>query len=823
MRSILRLAAEVGLSLMIIGVPFALGGVHKATIALACLVASMTLIALHLYRRTTKRRLRVTWFGLGLIGLTAYTAFQMVPLPVWLLGLIAPATAQVLTSSFAGIAGAPTGHGWHPISLDAASTFWETIKIGTCALAFIGAHNYLYRPNRRRRMLTLLLGGGVTLVLLGLIGAVVAPRHPLIFYSPTAAGGGQGLITTSFVNPNHGAAFLSLCLMSAVGLVLAVEDMQKKVMLTIAGVILGTGVFLTLSKGGIMAMSMALVVFTALLLLTNFLIANSKTSTPPFYLKIFGKNFRHSSETRLSLPLAVIPALVAMVLVVTAWLAYEDVTREFAHMLPDRNGDWSKAGLWPSGLAMVLANPIVGAGRGAFFTAFPRYLEVDLPNRIASHLENQYLHLPAELGIPVALAIFVATGAALWVWFVKGHHGPRPLALVAALLALALHNAIDFSLEILGVALPAAIIAGQLSAGVTSPRSHMKGDRPKRGRDLLTVARSSTALVLAVFMLICLGRALFAPPPDPWEDDRRLAALVKKKVPLDEFRKAAHAAILRHPADYMPHLALARYAAAAGKTEAMASLNKAMFLFPRSPQIHLEAARVLRRFGKRRQALLEYRTALEYGAAHIRLLREALPMVRSERDLEILITPHKPKVHAAMVTELLKVNRKASKARVARNLKMASMVAKKSIARWPNHEASQTANIEVLLAQGKTGEARAAAEVMIHQNQTAEAFLLLARAAGADKGPRAAIAVLVRAQRLLPGRSDHSFALTHAYIKIKDFESAAAVVKELQTYADSTKMLVKTHGLLSHIYKLSGDLHLSRHHAKQVERLRHKK
>ncbi len=808
---------------MILGVPFALGGVHKTTIGLACLLSCLTLIALHNYRRATKRRLRVTWFSLGLIGLTAYTAFQMVPLPVWLLGIIAPATAEVLESSFAGIAGAPAGRGWHSISLDSASTFWETIKIGTCAMAFIAAHNYLYRPSRRRRILMLLVGGGVALVILGLIGAVVAPRHPLIFYSPMAAGGGQGLITTSFVNPNHGAAFLTLCLMSAVGLVLAVDDLQKKVMLGIAGVITGTGIFLSLSRGGIVAMTLALMIFTGLLLLTNFLIANSKTSTPPFYLKIFGKSFRHSSGTRMSVPLAVIPALVALVLVASAWLAYEDVTREFAHLLPDRNGDWSKAGLWPSGLAMVLANPFVGSGRGAFFTAFPRYLEVDLPNRLASHLENQYIHLPAELGIPVGLAIFLATAAALWVWFVKGHHGPRPLALVAGLLALGLHNAIDFSLEILGVALPAAIIAGQLSAGVTSARTHKKSHRPSRTRTLLTLARSSTALALAAFMLLCLGRAMVAAPPDPWEDDRRLAALVKKKVSLDEFRKAANAAILRHPADYMPHLALARYAAAAGKSEAMASLNKAMFLFPRSPQIHLEAARVLRRFGKRRQALLEYRTALEYGARHIRLLREAMPMIRSERDLEILMSPYKPRVHAAMVTELLRANRKASKARVARNLKMAGLVAQKSIARWPNHEASQTAHIQVLLAQGKTGAARSAAEVMIHKSQTFGAFLLLARAAGADKGPRAAIAVLVQAQRLFPGRSDHAFALTHAYIKIKDFESAAAVVKGLQQYADSTKMMAKTHGLLSHIYRLSGDHHLSRHHAKQVERLRQKK
>ncbi len=802
-----------------LGTPLALGGVHKPVILLACLVSCLTLGCLFHHRRSTHRKLRVTWFGLLLMGLTAYTVLQIVPLPQKLLSLLAPNTLAVLKSSLAGIPGAM---GWHPISLDPGATFWEALKIGTCALAFISAHNFLYRASRRKRMLTLLTGGGVLLVFIGFIGAVVAPKQPLLFYAPSSSGGGGGLITTSFVNPNHGAAFLLICAMAAVGLALSARDVQKKLMMVIVGVLLGTGVFLTLSRGGILVLASGLVFFTGLLLLTRYLITHSRTSTPSFPASLFGRHFRHSSQTRMSSSIAVLPAMVAAILVASSWLAYSEVTREFAHLVPDGSADWSKIKLWPSGLALVLANPFVGVGRGAFMTVFPRYLEMDLPNNVYSHMENQYIHLPAEWGILVAAVAILASATALWMWFVKGHHGARSLSVIAALLAVALHNAIDFNLEILGVALPVAVLAGLLSAGVTSPRTHRKGSSSKAR----VTPRAALALGMASALTVMALWAAAAGPPDPWEDDAHLAALVRKKVPLEQFRKEAQGVIMRHPSDHMPHLAYARYAAGLGKSEALASLNKAMFLFPRSPQIHLETARTLRRFGKRGQALLEYRFALEYGARNKRVLQEAFSLIRTSRDLEVLLPPV-PRVQSTMVELLLmsarRSARKSAPEKAAARVKMAHEVVTRAKKDWPNHREVQMAAIKVLLALGKTAKARVDAEELIHRHVTPDTYGLLARAAGMDRGPKAAVAVLTKAQRLYPLHKDTAFNLARAHLAARDYDSAVKVVKQIQEHSQSTKLLVKTHGLLAHIYKVSGNHHLARHHADQVRRLRGKR
>ena len=64
---------------MMLGTPLALGGVHKPVILLACLVSCLTLGCLFHHRRSTHRKLRVTWFGLLLMGLTAYTVLQRHP------------------------------------------------------------------------------------------------------------------------------------------------------------------------------------------------------------------------------------------------------------------------------------------------------------------------------------------------------------------------------------------------------------------------------------------------------------------------------------------------------------------------------------------------------------------------------------------------------------------------------------------------------------------------------------------------------------------------------------------------------------------------
>ena len=246
--------SEIGLVLLAIGPTLALGGVHRSVQLAAALLSALCLLLVWLNRRPNGRGLILPWFGGALLVLCAATLFQLIPLPMGLLRALAPATVEVLEVSLAKAGGLPSTH---PISLDPGSTLWEALKLACYSLAFIASHNFYYRGRRRHRLALSFTCLGIVMMFLALAGAVVAPGKPLMLYTPDA-GRAAGLITTSFVNPNHSAGFLIICALMAMGLAIDTRDLQSKILLGLAAVMLGSGVMLTVSRGGILALALGM-------------------------------------------------------------------------------------------------------------------------------------------------------------------------------------------------------------------------------------------------------------------------------------------------------------------------------------------------------------------------------------------------------------------------------------------------------------------------------------------------------------------------------------------------------------------------------------
>src|SRR5262249_5262546 len=114
-------------------------------------------------------------------------------------------------------------------------------------------------------------------------------------------------------------------------------------------------------------------------------------------------------------------------------------------------------------VAMLLDHPLVGIGRGAFPTASARYL--DLPLGTAEYVENETLQPLLDLGWPMG-ALLLVSAAVLWIRSVwpsgAGASARTSLAagLAAGLASLFAQNQVDFSLEIVGVAVPAMAAFG---------------------------------------------------------------------------------------------------------------------------------------------------------------------------------------------------------------------------------------------------------------------------------------------------------------------------------------------------------------------------
>jgi len=765
----------------------AIGGVHSWVSVTAAMLASVAMALLITHQRSRKHPLELPWFGAVLLGVTAWTALQMVPLPMGLLKLIAPTTAEVINVSLATFK--PS---WHAISLDPGATLIETLKIGTAALAFIVAHNRLQRRSRRTLLWVVLVAVAGLLVLLGLLGTVLAPGKPLLFYTP-AAGKAGGLIATSFVNPNHGAAFLSMATLMAIGLALAMREIQRRALLLILAVFLGSAVALTLSRGGMLALAGSATFFG--------------------FLLVWARRDEHSDALGRAWPWFF--GFAGATAVIAAWLAPEALLSEMQTLLPGASS-WDKLDLWPAGLSMLKQNLWVGVGRGAFFSTFPHYMDgLTSTSHTFSHLENQYLHLPIELGLPIGGGLLLLSGVAWVSWLRRSEFTVEVITLAAVLLMLALHNIVDFNLELLGIALPAAIIAGALSAATWGTRR----EAPRRSRGWKRQLRWG-ALLSAPGLLVLF--AILSITTDSAKDaEAKALKLVTDGAASAKVLPLVKEAILARPGDYLPHLTMARALSKEGKPEAVRWLNQALFLNPRDAAVHLEAARLLFRLGHRRQGLVECRLALQTSSRSAAILGWALKRVRNAGDLEVLLATSPLGAQELAVRELLR----------KRQVKLALKAAKAMRQKWPYEQQSQLIEIEALLAnnQGLTAQTALQALLAEEKEGSSRAYLLLARAtemvAKGAKGPASAadkgsLEILGEAWRRFPASPAVGLAFSRALIGKKQPAQAIVVVSKLLKTQLSWPTRARAHEMLAAAYRAAGRPHRARYEAEQAKRIR---
>jgi Tfp pilus assembly protein PilF/O-antigen ligase len=497
----------------------------------------------------------------------AMTALQLVPLPAALVRAISPHAAELRAEA----AGAPPA--FLPLTLDVPATVIELGKGMACLALLLLVGNSARRSSRARPLVLTLAFVGAVVSIIHVVQRLTGASHILGVYEIRDLPG-SGFFGT-FVNGNQASSLLSLSALIAAGLARQSDGPLRvaavgSALLSI-GVVLSTG-----SRAGLLSLGLGGCVLAGLTLSRWFGPARGILLALGLLVGIGG---------------------------FTLWTA-QGLRARIASTAADRMSDQKIRG-WRDTLRLVQAYSLTGVGRGAFEAPASGFRSDEEGVRLAFP-ENIGLQMFSEWGVPMSLALLLAVAlSGRGVAGVVARLDPATQGAACAVLAVVLHEAADFGLELPGVAFPTVAALGLVVARAEQYGEH-RSDYGRRLGAYLT----APAMVL---WGLALAGSLWALPRTLVADGIRARALVAKNDPaaLDQLG----AAIRRHPADYYLELLAGGVAVATNHESAGRHLNRAQRLNPSASEAHLVTARWLTRNHRRSQAALEFRLAYQHGTS----------------------------------------------------------------------------------------------------------------------------------------------------------------------------------------------------------------
>ncbi|MDA8088291.1 MAG: O-antigen ligase family protein [Nitrospiraceae bacterium] len=345
-------------------------------------------------------------------ALTAYPLFQILPLPAFVLSVLQPRTVylSVLDPSVA-----PAFHG---ITLYAFPTETALARLIIYLMIFFMAALLPEQGGAVYAVLKALSGFGFILALFGIIQHV-AGNGKLYWLRPLSHGGNP---FGPFVDRDHFAGYINMLIPLSLAVSLASRKIEKKMLFAFFSLIMTFSVFLTLSRGGVMAFISGLAVFSIL---------------------VVPRSKRNGSKWQ-----SVI--LITFAMSLASFVLYAGVSPLVERFSADGISDGQRILAWKGTLAAFRDFPIFGTGLGTFRYVFTFYQPPGL-HHYWSHAHNDYLELLLEEGAAGFLtgAVFIFT--VLRQVFKRAWEGKQAYlqaGFASSLVTIGVHSLVDFNLHI---------------------------------------------------------------------------------------------------------------------------------------------------------------------------------------------------------------------------------------------------------------------------------------------------------------------------------------------------------------------------------------
>lgn len=545
------------------------------------------------------------------LALTIWTALQAVPMPRWLLGVVAPHNADVWSRSLTAMG--EQGPAWAPITMDPGATWVEVLK----GIAYFAILTAAITVSKKRGavfgiglvFVSAVAAGGFTIIH-GLAGLdkVFGLYEPKNNYSLWHIG--------PLLNTNHLCGYLNLGAMCGLGIVLMKEPPVRRLPIGLGVATLIGIAAASASRGGVLLIPVGLAAVVILL--------RSRPATT------HEKEISGRTTTLVAFGAAGFGAALALLGLTTNQLSE----------LWDK--DFSKLNMLSWAAPLLRDHPLFGIGRGSFETVFPAYRET--PGHIVfTHAENIVVQWTSEWGIVAAV---VAAGTGVWL-STPGRLGATRSALAAGgwagMLLVVLQNWVDFSLEIPSVAIAVACVFGSLwgDSGRRGIRTNAAGNANSLETSVWRKAWAPACLALAG--ILALGMVA-KKGTHPASDERQAFYEASKSAPLsrETFRPMLAAAMIRHPAEpYFPMMGALR-AWRFRDENPIPYIERTLERSRSYGRAHLLLAEILAAKGALSQSMLELRHSVLDEPSLASPAVEAAVLVTSNVDLLRQMVPEGP-------------------------------------------------------------------------------------------------------------------------------------------------------------------------------------
>lgn len=399
--------------------------------------------------------------GIGALWIAKALVERELRLPVAalpLLGLLVLAIAQ-------SVAWTGAGGERQSLSIDVEATRSTTLALACMVLAFVVSTTAFATRERLKTLAVFLTALGFGLALFALIQDFTA--NGKIYWVRALPLGGTPF--GPFVNRNHFAGYMEMLLPIPIALIATGGLRDSRWLAGLAAAMMGVATVFSLSRGGMVG---------AVAALGFVFVASTWTG------RAAGPGSHRLARG------FVVAFVLATIVAGVLWIGAEPVVNRLAtgSATGGAGADASeslatRSLIWRDTADLISENPILGAGLGAFETAYPRYSSRFGETAVVRQAHNDFLQILADAGL---------VGAALVVTFVvlvfaAVRRGARSRdALVsgmalgsgAGLFALLVHSLFDFNLQIPSNALLFLVLSGcacatAVAAGAEPPRERI--------------------------------------------------------------------------------------------------------------------------------------------------------------------------------------------------------------------------------------------------------------------------------------------------------------------------------------------------------------